>query len=161
MQPYGPQGPITNTPAIPNEYFDNQFLVDETLPEGLPRHPSTSPDLTRPIDRMMEAWGSSNNYLLFTILEGSLNSAKGAIESFISPMAAQDFQDFAQTAVQNNDESAFDQAMAPLRSVSPQAQRQNARCAHIFARSLGCSHMSMRRTWSLASTALPPTFTRH
>lgn len=66
----------------------------------------------------MEAFGSTNNYLRFTILEAAVNGAKGALESFVAPMRPDRFLVYARTAVLNNDATAFDAAMAPLRDVS-------------------------------------------
>lgn len=82
-----PEGPPTRTPAITDSNFwQNVWNDGNGLPAGLAPVTPTSPELRRPVDRLYEAAGSNNNAAHFTMLQSTINGAKGMVEVFKSPM---------------------------------------------------------------------------
>ncbi|KAK2013705.1 hypothetical protein LZ32DRAFT_675824, partial [Colletotrichum eremochloae] len=117
-----PEGPVTNTPAVGNEEFwRNVWNNAEGLPSGLPRVSERSPeDQRRPVDRIFEALGSSNNPAHFTLLQDNINGMKGRVEIFNAPMAQDRFDTFLEDATDSENDSRLVDVMsfmAPLREL--------------------------------------------
>lgn len=113
-----PEGPPTRNPAVAEAFWRDVWNSAEGLPANLPPVTEDSPELRRPVDRLYEALGSTNNAAHFTLLEGSVNAIKGRIEVFNSPMAENRFRTLVRDAAgESGGEAAetIQSFMAPLR----------------------------------------------
>ena len=110
-----PDGPRTRTPPIPDSFWLNDWN-SESLPAGLPRVAPRSRDLREPSQRLFERLGSNTNDNHFILLQDCVNSVKGKIEVFRSPMDLTRFNRYVRQAA-GGDRLAMMSFMAPLRDV--------------------------------------------
>lgn len=93
-----PLGPETLYEPLPRQFFDD--IRNETiLPASLGPATPGSENIRRPIDRLMERLGSTNNPSHFILVEDAVNAAKGLIEDFRSPMAKDKFERHVKNAM--------------------------------------------------------------
>lgn len=67
-------------------YFNQIFSQDFQLPPGLPPVSPTSPDITNPMSRVFEAFGSNSNLAPFLLADGQMNQIKGALIGLKQPL---------------------------------------------------------------------------
>jgi hypothetical protein len=68
--------------------FFVDFFTQEVI-TGAPRTPGSSQDLKRPIDRVMEQFGSKSNKEVFRLLQQTLNALKGDVSTTFFPLFTQ------------------------------------------------------------------------
>lgn len=115
-----PDGPRTRARPISDAFWRNVWNNAHGLPAGLPPVSPTSPDLRKPWDRVFECFGSTTNPSHFVLLRDAVNTMKGSIELFKSPMEERKFRSKVRRAVAG-DEEAIQEFMAPLREVRKKA----------------------------------------
>jgi chitinase len=112
-----PNGEVTRTAAISDDFWQNVWNNANALPSGLPLIASGSPVTLSPVQRVFERLGSTTNPDQFVLLRDAVNAVKGSIETFKSPMAINTFEGYVLEAAYEANETALEYFMAPLREV--------------------------------------------
>lgn len=73
-----PGGKLSNYASIAANYFNIQFGFGR-LPAGLPLVSPTSPDITNPLARVFEAFGSNTNQAPLLLADRLMNQVKGSL----------------------------------------------------------------------------------
>ncbi|KAK4139972.1 uncharacterized protein C8A04DRAFT_32543 [Dichotomopilus funicola] len=77
-----PGGRQSSIAKIPATWFSTVFNAEGILSVTLPRVTSSSPEITSPVQRMFEAFGSYTNVDPFLLAEKTMNQIKGAFAGF-------------------------------------------------------------------------------
>lgn len=124
-----PEGPQTRSPIVAAAFWQNVWNNGQGLPANLPPVTPGGAEMRTPAVRIYEALGSNDNAAHFTLLGEAVNSVKGAVEGYRSPMSQVRFERLVRTAVAESGSSAnsdIEEFMTALRETRAVFQYVNA-----------------------------------